>query len=159
MNEMRKLMEAIEQINEADNHNPLRSDPDNPPTPQETDKYSGKEVHSSEAVTVVISDEDIELRFHGRSVESVYLDKREWESFVDMITGQGLQYVGEEVHPSEDHWPHDKPYPKTPPVTPDLANADVENFIEKAAMALAKDAYFLFQLVIDFFWQLKVAAI
>lgn len=40
----------------------------------------------------------------------------------------------------EDMWPHDKPYPKTPPVSADLANADVENHIERAAMALAKDA-------------------
>jgi len=45
-----------------------------------------------------------------------------------------------DVHPSADHWPHDKPYPKTPPVSADLANADVENHLERAAMALARDA-------------------
>ena len=45
-----------------------------------------------------------------------------------------------DVHPSEDHWPHDKPYPKTPPVSADLANDAVDGHLERAAQALAKDA-------------------
>lgn len=45
-----------------------------------------------------------------------------------------------DVHPSEEHWPHDKPYPKTPPVSADLANDKVDAFLERAAQALAQDA-------------------
>ncbi|MHA1290323.1 MAG: hypothetical protein ACTSPB_23315 [Candidatus Thorarchaeota archaeon] len=45
-----------------------------------------------------------------------------------------------DVHPSDDRWPHDKPYPKTPPVSADLANDRVDGFLERAAQALAQDA-------------------
>ena len=46
----------------------------------------------------------------------------------------------EDVHPSEDNWPHDKPFPKNPGVSGDINNDEVTQLIGEAAKALAKDA-------------------
>ena len=51
-----------------------------------------------------------------------------------LVAGPDERFMG------EDMWPHDKPFPKKPPVSTDLANPDVERYIESAAAALAKDA-------------------
>ena len=45
-----------------------------------------------------------------------------------------------DVHPSADHWPHDKPFPKNPSSPGDINNDEVTKHVGEAAKALAKDA-------------------
>ena len=45
-----------------------------------------------------------------------------------------------DVHPSEDNWPHDKPFPKNPGASGDINNDEVTQLIGEAAKALAKEA-------------------
>ncbi len=137
MNEMRKLMEAIEQINEGwDVKGIAKAIHDE--WSDEGSPISRAAKESQEPFRAAV----YEFGYSSRLFNPDTLDGSEiWHDIINELERLSSGAIEEEdVHPSEDHWPHDKPYPKTPPVSPDLANADVENFIEKAAMALAKDA-------------------
>ncbi len=53
---------------------------------------------------------------------------------------EAIDQINDDVHPGEDHWPHDKPFPKNPSASGDINNDEVTELIGEAAKALAKDA-------------------
>ena len=95
---MRKLMEAVNawELDEARREDPLRSDPNNPPTPYETDKaldrhLAGPETYSAGMVEIKVDNDEVTIsNGHG---QNIFLTREEFADMVDVIRGQGLGYL------------------------------------------------------------------
>ena len=97
---MRKLMEAVNawELYEARREDPLRSDPNNPPTPYDTDKALDRirgrtepETYSAGMVEIKIDNDEVTIsNGHG---QNIFLTREEFADMVDVIRGQGLGYL------------------------------------------------------------------
>ena len=87
-----------EGINEARREDPLRSDPNNPPTPYDTDKALDRirgrtepETYSAGMVEIKIDNDEVTIsNGHG---QNIFLTREEFADMVDVIRGQGLGYL------------------------------------------------------------------
>ena len=130
MNEMRKLMETIVKIDEDFGNAPDVRKATNKLHELMDEQMLDPRAVADAALKYMSEDDVAEM---SRINELVY-DEDDFDESVEQINA--------DVHPSENRWPHDKPFPKKPSVSSDLDTSEgqVEHYLEASAQWLAKEA-------------------